>query len=109
MFLDSVSKLSVARYNAWIHSRDEADRLAEAVEGSKNRSTLRRNVLLKVVSGKDELQPVVGNLVATFLKLLQRLFMLGNAGWCLLRHYSGNNPLIQNLVRIFVRYRKRQI
>jgi len=32
MFLDVVSKLSVARYNAWMHSREEADRLAEAVE-----------------------------------------------------------------------------
>jgi hypothetical protein len=44
MFLDGVRKLSVARYNEWIHSREEADRLAEAVEGGKSWSTSRRDV-----------------------------------------------------------------
>jgi len=44
MFLVGVSKLSVVSYNAWIHSGEEADRLEEAVEGSKDSSTLRREV-----------------------------------------------------------------
>ena len=40
MFLDGVSKLSVACYNALVPSREEVHRLAEAVEGSKSWSTL---------------------------------------------------------------------